>query len=109
MQQRNGYVPISAGVTLLVAAAACTLGALMSDLVAMVVAGMLVALAIAAFALRRAGRILDTILSEELSPLLPSAAEEAESGNSQQETDFVLHEQPSGSRIAAERGDIETR
>jgi hypothetical protein len=91
MQQRNGNFPIFSGVTLLVAAAACLLGALMPDLVAVIVAAALTAAAIVAFALRRGGRLLETILAEELSPLSPLSANEETPGTSQQETDFVLH------------------
>ena len=109
MQRRNLNIPISSGVTLLIAAAACVLGALVPDLAAVIVAGVLVALAIVAFALRRGGRILETILSEELTPLLPLPAEEAESGTSQPETDFVFPEQSGRHRMASERGDLGTR
>jgi hypothetical protein len=92
MQQRNGNFPISSGATLLVAAAACLLGALVPNLVAVIVVAALMAAAIVAFALRRGGRMLETILAEELPPLLPLSADEERTGTSQQETDFVLHE-----------------
>ncbi|HEX3782488.1 MAG TPA: hypothetical protein VHX38_22720 [Pseudonocardiaceae bacterium] len=102
MQQRNKKLPIYPGVTLLIAAAACLLGALVPDLVAAIIAGVLVIAAVAAFALGRAGRVLETILREELPPAAPWSPlpdEEQKLGNSQPETDFVLHE-PTGKHTA---------
>ncbi|HJP74000.1 MAG TPA: hypothetical protein VJ914_07015 [Pseudonocardiaceae bacterium] len=57
-----------AGAVLVVAAAACAIGALLPPVLAAVLAGMLLVAGVVAFSINRAEHVLDTIFKEELPP-----------------------------------------
>ena len=69
MGEKYMAISFSAGAALIAAAAACAAGALLPPLFAAIVAAVLAIAGLAAFSFRRADRTLDTILSEELSPI----------------------------------------
>jgi hypothetical protein len=58
----------STGAALVLAAAACTAGALLPTVFAAIVAGVLFVAGLVAFSVRRADHVLDAIIKEELSP-----------------------------------------